>query len=75
MLGRQAILSGEADIVVAGGQENMSQSKHVIHMRDGVKFGNREFQDTMLKDGLTDAFNNYHMGITGEWMEQRFFSL
>ena len=51
--------------MVAGGQENMSQSKHVIHMRDGVKYGNKELQDTMLKDGLTDAFNNYHMGVTG----------
>ena len=65
MLGRQAILSGDAKIVVAGGQESMSQANHAIHMREGVKFGNKEICDTMLKDGLTDAFHNYHMGVTG----------
>jgi acetyl-CoA C-acetyltransferase len=66
MLGRQSILAGEADIVVAGGQESMSQSVYALPgMREGAKFGNREIVDTMIKDGLTDAFNNYHMGITG----------
>jgi acetyl-CoA C-acetyltransferase len=67
MLGQQAILAGEASVVVAGGQESMSQSLHAMHMREGVKFGNKELMDTMLKDGLTDAFHSYHMGITGEF--------
>ncbi len=66
MLGRQAILAREADIVVAGGQESMSQAAHVINMREGIKFGNKEMRDSMLSDGLTDAFHNYHMGITAE---------
>jgi len=66
MMGVQAIKSGDAEIVVAGGQESMSQSAHAIHMRNGVKFGNAELKDTMLKDGLTDAFSDIHMGITAE---------
>lgn len=65
-LGAQAITNGDADIVVVGGQESMSQSPHAIHMRDGVKFGNVEMADTMIKDGLWDVFNDYHMGITAE---------
>lgn len=65
VLGQQSILCGDSDIVIAGGQESMSQSVHCVHMRDGMKFGNGQLNDTMLKDGLTDAFNDYHMGITG----------
>jgi len=62
----QAIESGDADIVIAGGQENMSLSPHAVHLRDGVKFGNVEHEDTMIKDGLWDIFNDYHMGVTAE---------
>jgi acetyl-CoA C-acetyltransferase len=65
-LGYQAILNGDSDIVVAGGQESMSQAPHCAHMRNGVKMGNFELVDTMLKDGLWDAFNGYHMGHTAE---------
>ena len=65
-MGVQAILCGDADIVLAGGQENMSLSPHAIHMRDGVKFGDAALGDTMIKDGLWDCFNDYHMGITAE---------
>ncbi len=65
-LGMQQIQSGSASIVVAGGQESMSQSNHAAHMRDGTKMGDVKFVDTMIKDGLWDAFNNYHMGTTAE---------
>ncbi|MDX2309005.1 MAG: acetyl-CoA C-acetyltransferase [Hyphomicrobium sp.] len=65
-LGMQQIQSGSASIVVAGGQESMSQSMHASHMRDGTKMGDVKFVDTMVKDGLWDAFNNYHMGTTAE---------
>lgn len=65
-LGSQAILLGDAKIVVAGGQESMSQSPHVLHMRNGTKMGPAEMVDTMIKDGLWDAFNGYHMGTTAE---------
>jgi len=65
-IGMQQIQSGSADIVVAGGQESMSQSTHAAHMRDGTKMGDVKFTDTMVKDGLWDAFNNYHMGVTAE---------
>ena len=65
-LGAQQIMTGEAKIVVAGGQESMSQSKHAIHMRDGVKMGDGKLIDTMVNDGLWDAFNHYHMGTTAE---------
>ena len=65
-MGVQSILNGDADIVVAGGQENMSLSCHCAHMRSGTKMGGLEFVDTMIRDGLWDAFNNYHMGITAE---------
>ncbi len=71
-LGAQAILSGAADIIVAGGQENMSASPHAIHMRDGVKFGDASLSDTMIKDGLWDSFNDYHMGITAENIAEKF---
>ena len=65
-LGMQAIKSGDASIVVAGGQESMSLSNHAQALRAGTKMGALELIDTMIKDGLTDAFNNYHMGITAE---------
>ena len=65
-LGMQQIQTGDASIVVAGGQESMSQSMHAAHMRDGTKMGDVKFTDTMVKDGLWDAFNNYHMGSTAE---------
>jgi acetyl-CoA C-acetyltransferase len=65
-LGSQAIKLGDSSIVVAGGQENMSQAPHCIHMRDGTKLGPTELVDTMIKDGLWDAFNGYHMGNTAE---------
>ncbi len=71
-MGMQSILSGDAKIVVAGGQENMSQSPHAMHARDGVKFGNVEMKDTMIVDGLWDAFNDYHMGITAENIAEKF---
>jgi len=65
-LGYQAILNGDASIVVAGGQESMSQAPHAAYLRAGTKMGPLEFIDTMLKDGLIDAFHGYHMGITAE---------
>jgi len=65
-LGYQAILNGDSEIVVAGGQESMSQAPHCAHLRGGVKMGNFEMVDTMIKDGLWDAFNGYHMGNTAE---------
>ncbi|WP_321343909.1 acetyl-CoA C-acetyltransferase [Breoghania sp.] len=65
-LGMQQIASGDASIVVAGGQESMSQSTHCAHMRSGYKMGDFKMIDTMIKDGLWDAFNGYHMGITAE---------
>lgn len=65
-IGMQQIQTGGASIVVAGGQESMSQSAHAAHMREGTKMGDVKFIDTMVKDGLWDAFNNYHMGTTAE---------
>ena len=65
-LGYQAILNGDSEIVVAGGQESMSQAPHCAHLRNGVKMGNLDMVDTMIKDGLWDAFNGYHMGNTAE---------
>ncbi len=65
-IGAQHIQLGDADIVAAGGQENMSMSPHVVHLRSGKKMGNLEFVDSMIKDGLWDAFNGYHMGVTAE---------
>jgi acetyl-CoA C-acetyltransferase len=65
-LGFQAIHMGDADIVVAGGQESMSLSPHCAHLRNGTKMGSLEFVDTMIKDGLWDAFHGYHMGTTAE---------
>ncbi|MGN7438286.1 MAG: acetyl-CoA C-acetyltransferase [Alcanivorax sp.] len=71
-MGMQAILSGDADIVVAGGQENMSQSPHVMHLREAVKFGDAQMRDTMIVDGLWDKFNDYHMGITAENIAEQY---
>jgi len=65
-LGSQAIKLGDSSIVVAGGQESMSQSTHCMHLRDGVKMGDGQLIDTMIRDGLWDAFNGYHMGTTAE---------
>jgi acetyl-CoA C-acetyltransferase len=65
-LGAQQIELGASKIVVAGGQESMSQAPHCSHMRDGTKMGDVKFIDTMIKDGLWDAFNGYHMGNTAE---------
>ena len=65
-LGYQAIATGDSDVVVAGGQENMSLAPHCTHLRNGTKMGTAELIDTMIKDGLWDAFNGYHMGTTAE---------
>ncbi len=65
-LGYQAILCGDAGIMVCGGQESMSKSPHCAHLRNGQKMGDLKFVDTMIKDGLWDAFNGYHMGNTAE---------
>jgi acetyl-CoA C-acetyltransferase len=66
VVGYQQLKAGDAKIVVAGGQENMSLSPHAAHLRNGQKMGDLSFADTMIKDGLTDVFNAYHMGITAE---------
>ena len=65
-LGAQQIIDGSSRIVIAGGQESMSQAPHCAHMRDGTKMGDFKMIDTMIKDGLWDAFNGYHMGTTAE---------
>jgi len=70
-LGYQAIRAGDNAIVVAGGQESMSQAPHCLHLRNGTKMGNAEMVDTMIKDGLWDAFNGYHMGNTAENVAQK----
>jgi acetyl-CoA C-acetyltransferase len=70
-LGAQAIAAGESRIVVAGGQESMSQSPHASHLRNGIKMGDGQLVDTMIKDGLWDAFNGYHMGTTAENIAQK----
>ena len=70
-LGYQAILSGDSSIVVAGGQESMSMAPHVAHLRNGTKMGSLELVDTMIRDGLWDAFNGYHMGTTAENVAQQ----
>jgi acetyl-CoA C-acetyltransferase len=71
-LGYQAILNGDSTVVVAGGQESMSMAPHCQHLRNGVKMGNFEMVDTMIKDGLWDAFNGYHMGNTAENVAQKY---
>jgi acetyl-CoA C-acetyltransferase len=65
-IGMQQIASGDADIIIAGGQESMSVAPHAQHLRSGVKMGDYKMIDTMIKDGLMDAFNGYHMGVTAE---------
>ncbi len=65
-LGAQAIIAGDSKIVIAGGQESMSSAPHATFLRNGVRMGDTALVDTMIKDGLWDAFNNYHMGITAE---------
>ncbi len=70
-LGYQSIKLGDSDIVVAGGHESMSQAPHVMHLRNGVKMGSGELLDTMLRDGLMDAFAGYHMGNTAENVAQK----
>ena len=70
--GYLSIKSGESKIIIAGGQENMSLAPHAIHLRDGKKLGDTELVDTMIKDGLWDAFNGYHMGITAENVAEKF---
>jgi acetyl-CoA C-acetyltransferase len=71
-LGAQQILSGESSIVIAGGMESMSLAPHAAHLRNGQKMGALEFIDSMLKDGLWDAFHGYHMGITAENVAQKY---
>ena len=71
-IGAQSILTGDARIVIAGGQENMSLSNHAQNLRGGTKMGNVEIVDTMIRDGLTDVFNNYHMGITAENLAEQY---
>jgi acetyl-CoA C-acetyltransferase len=70
-LGYQAIRVGDSKILVAGGQESMSQAPHCAHLRNGVRMGSAEFIDSMIKDGLWDAFNGYHMGNTAENVAQK----
>jgi len=70
--GFQSIKSGDSKIVIAGGQENMSLAPHAIHLRDGKKFGDAKLIDTMIKDGLWDAFHEYHMGVTAENVAEKF---
>ena len=65
-VGMQQIATGDAKIIVAGGQESMSMAPHAQHLRGGVKMGDYKMIDTMIKDGLTDAFYGYHMGNTAE---------
>jgi acetyl-CoA C-acetyltransferase len=70
-LGFQAIRNGDSQFVIAGGQESMSQAPHAMHLRNGVRMGDAQFIDTMIRDGLWDAFNGYHMGTTAENIAER----
>ena len=70
-LGMLHVASGDADVIVAGGQESMSLSPHAAYMRGGTKMGDVKFVDTMIKDGLWDAFHGYHMGTTAENVAQK----
>ncbi len=70
--GYQSIKAGSSKILIAGGQENMSLAPHAIHLRDGKKLGDTELIDTMIKDGLWDAFHGYHMGVTAENVAEKF---
>ena len=71
-LGMQQIATGDADIIIAGGQESMSMAPHLAHLRGGVKMGDSAMIDSMIKDGLWDAFNGYHMGVTAENVAREF---
>ena len=71
-LGFQSIKNQDANVVIAGGQESMSQSPHCMHLRSGTKMGDTKMVDTMIKDGLWDAFNGYHMGTTAENVAEQF---
>ena len=72
-LAYQAIKNGDADLIIAGGQENMSQAPHLLpNSRNGAKMGNWALEDSMIKDGLWDSFNNYHMGTTAENIAQKY---
>jgi acetyl-CoA C-acetyltransferase len=71
-LGMQQIQTGDAEIIIAGGQESMSMAPHVAHLRNGVKMGDYAMVDSMIKDGLWDAFNGYHMGVTAENVAREF---
>ena len=70
--GFQSIIARDSKILIAGGQENMSLAPHAIHLRDGKKLGDTELIDTMIKDGLWDAFHGYHMGVTAENVAEKF---
>ena len=70
--GFQSIKTGGSNVIIAGGQENMSLAPHAIHLRDGKKLGDAELIDTMIKDGLWDAFHGYHMGVTAENVAEKF---
>ena len=70
--GFQSIKAGDSKIIIAGGQESMSLAPHAIHLREGKKLGNTEMTDTMIKDGLWDAFHGYHMGVTAENVATKF---
>jgi acetyl-CoA C-acetyltransferase len=71
-LGFQAIRNGDSTIVIAGGQESMSQSAHALHLRNGTRMGDAQMIDTMIRDGLWDAFNGYHMGTTAENVAEKY---
>ena len=70
--GFQSIVSGDSKIIISGGQENMSMAPHAINLRDGKKLGDAKLIDTMIKDGLWDAFHGYHMGVTAENVAEKF---
>ena len=70
--GFQSISSGNSKIIISGGQENMSLAPHAIHLREGKKLGDAELIDTMIRDGLWDAFHGYHMGVTAENVSEKF---
>ena len=70
--GFQSLATGASKVVIAGGQENMSLAPHTIHLRDGKKLGDTELVDTMIRDGLWDAFHGYHMGVTAENVAEKF---
>jgi acetyl-CoA C-acetyltransferase len=72
VVGYQQLKAGDATIIVAGGQENMTLSPHAQYLRSGVKMGDVSFSDTMIKDGLTDVFNQYHMGVTAENVAEKY---